>query len=47
MASYLNTVPNLVRVGMETGPLAVWLWNELRDRSLPIVCMDARHATLL
>lgn len=45
MASYLNTVPNLVRVGMETGPLAVWLWNELRDRSLPIVCMDARHAS--
>ena len=34
----------LVRVGMETGPLAVWLWNELRDRGLPIVCLDARHA---
>ena len=47
MASYLNTVPNLARVGMETGPLAVWLWSELRDRRLRIVCMDARHATLL
>ncbi len=29
---------------METGPLAVWLWNELRDRQLPVVCLDARHA---
>ena len=34
----------LVRVGMETGPLAVWLWNELHVKGLPIVCMDARHA---
>jgi transposase len=35
---------DLRRVGMETGPLAVWLWNELRERGLPIVCLDARHA---
>ena len=33
IASWLTkTVPDLVRVGMETGPLAVWLWNELRDK---------------
>ena len=36
--------PGLRRVGLETGPLAVWLWNELRDRQLPVVCLDARHA---
>jgi hypothetical protein len=36
--------PNLRRVGLETGPLAVWLWNELEDRQLPVVCLDARHA---
>jgi transposase len=35
----------LVRIGMETGPLAVWLWNELMKRGLPIVCLDARHAS--
>jgi transposase len=34
----------LIKVGMETGPLAVWLWNELSKRGLPIVCVDARHA---
>lgn len=34
----------LERVGLETGPLAVWLWNALTDRQVPIVCMDARHA---
>ena len=37
----------LVKVGMETGPLAVWLWNELVARRLPIVCLDARHASVL
>ena len=38
IASWLtNTVADLVRVGMETGPLAVWLWNELHDKGLQIV----------
>ena len=36
---------SLERVGMETGPLAVWLWNALTERQVPIVCMDARHAS--
>jgi hypothetical protein len=27
----------LVRVGMETGPLAVRLWNELAKRQVPII----------
>jgi transposase len=34
----------LVRAGIETGPLAVWLWGELKRRELPILCLDARHA---
>lgn len=29
---------------METGPLAVWLWNSLAARNVPIICLDARHA---
>lgn len=29
---------------VETGPQAVWLWKELATRSLPIACLDARHA---
>jgi transposase len=36
--------PDAIRIGMETGPLAVWLWNELRALDLPVICMDARHA---
>lgn len=32
------------RVGIETGPLAVWLWNALTERGLPVVCLDACHA---
>lgn len=35
----------LEKVGMETGPLAVWLWNALTARQVPIVCLDARHAS--
>jgi transposase len=34
----------LERIGMETGPLAVWLWNALAAKGLPIVVLDARHA---
>ncbi len=34
----------ITRAGLETGPLSVWLWNGLKERGVPIVCMDARHA---
>ena len=34
----------LEKVGLETGPLAVWLWNALSARGAPVVCLDARHA---
>jgi transposase len=45
ITSYLrDRAPNLSRVGLETGPLAVWLWNELAARRLPVLCIDARHA---
>lgn len=35
----------LEKVGMETGPLTVWLWNALAAKGLPIVVLDARHAS--
>ncbi len=40
----LKHTNKLARVGLETGPLAVWLWNELREHDLPVICLDARHA---
>jgi len=44
-ASWLAERPEgLDRVGMETGPPAVWLWNALTARQVPILCLDARHA---
>ncbi len=36
--------PGVERIGMETGQLSVWLWNELRALDLPVVCIDARQA---
>ena len=45
IADWLTDWPDgLERVGMETGPLAVWLWNALTARQVPIICLDARHA---
>ena len=36
--------PAAVRVGMETGPLAVWHWHGLRTAGVPVVCLHARQA---
>jgi transposase len=36
--------PSLTRVGMETGPLAVWHWHALRELGVPLVCLHARQA---
>ncbi len=33
-----------VRIGLETGPTATWLWHELRALGLAVICIDARHA---
>src|SRR5436853_4669369 len=39
-----SKAPNAVRVGLETGPTATWLWTELKRLGLPVICIDARHA---
>jgi len=31
-------------VGLESGSSSVWLWCELAQRGLPVICIDARHA---
>jgi transposase len=39
-----SNAPGIVRVGLETGPTASWLWTELKRLGLPVICIDARHA---
>jgi transposase len=43
-AAIRKHAPAAVRIGLETGPLTTWLWNELTADGLPMVCLDARHA---
>lgn len=39
-----NHAPGAVKIGLETGPLSVWLTHGLRDLGFSDVCLDARHA---
>jgi transposase len=39
-----SKAPGTVRIGLETGPTASWLWTELKRLGLPVICIDARHA---
>jgi transposase len=39
-----SNAPGAVRIGLETGPTATWLWSELKRLGLPVICIDARHA---
>ena len=45
IAVYVRSkAPDAVRIGLETGPTSTWLWTELRQLGLPVICIDARHA---
>jgi transposase len=35
---------DLVRIGLETGPLTTWLWTALTAEGLPTINLNARHA---
>jgi len=39
-----SRAPDTVRVGLESGPTATWLWTELKRMGVPVICIDARHA---
>jgi transposase len=39
-----SKAPDAVRVGLESGPTATWLWTELKRLGIPVICIDARHA---
>jgi transposase len=39
-----SNAPGVVRVGLETGPTATWLWTEHTRLGLRVICIDARHA---
>jgi transposase len=32
------------KIGMESGPLSPWLYHALKEKGLPVICIDARHA---
>lgn len=36
--------PGCENIAIETGATTPWLWRELRDRGVPVTCIDARHA---
>jgi hypothetical protein len=45
IAAFIKSrAPHVVRVGLETGATATWLWTELNKLGLPVICIDARHA---
>ena len=35
---------NVVSVGFEAGPLSTWLYQELKEAGLPVVCIDSWRA---
>ena len=34
----------VVKIGLEVGPMSAWHWHSLNEMGLPVVCLDARHA---
>jgi hypothetical protein len=42
-----SKAPGALRIGLETGPTTTWLWTELKQFGLPVICIDARHAKAL
>jgi len=46
IAAFINEqAPGVDRVGLESGATSTWLWRELTRRAVPVICIDARHAS--
>jgi transposase len=43
-ATLTRRAPRVARIALETGPMSAWHWRTLSAMSLPVVCIDARHA---
>src|SRR3954470_6435414 len=43
-ATLSSKAPQAERIGLESGPLSIWLCHGLTALGLPVVCLDARHA---
>src|SRR3954468_12943341 len=43
-ATLSSKAPGAERIGLESGPLSIWLCHGLTALGLPVVCLDARHA---
>jgi transposase len=43
IATIRQRAPRAARVGLETGPLAVWHSTAMADAGVPVVCLHARH----
>ena len=41
----LARAPHAVRIGLECGQLSNWLYHGLKSKGLPVICIDARHAS--
>ena len=39
-----SKAPDVVRIGLESGPLSTWHWHALKAMDLPVVCLNSRHA---
>ena len=47
IAAFIKShAPHVARVGLEAGATSTWLWTELNKIGLPVICIDARHASL-
>jgi transposase len=45
IAAFIKShAPHVARVGLEAGATSTWLWTELNEMGLPVICIDARHA---